>query len=466
MPEVSVEGQLPSSNEEVRKQFRQAASPAVARLTFGLLWLSETAFDLGSTLVSFAVGVWIFSHTGSAQDYSLSVLAAALASMLVTPVAGALADRYDRRWVVLGCDVAAILCTAAVLLSLLADRISVTAFYLYAAAAAAIGALRRPAIRVAVSNFIPKDRFAQVGGLTGISRSIVQVGAPAASGFLMAYFGLQAVMAVQFCLLAAGALLVFGALTRAGGAARGGAASAALAQGSFWTSARTSFSGALGYLKEQPLMRSLLLYGALVQCLMVLATTMLTPMVLSTHATEALGTVMSVGIVGGLAGSMLVASSVIKRDLMLWILVCDALQSAAVLGAGLSTSVAVWCACAFACLFCGSTSVACSYALWMRKAPLAHQGSVFALLAASNMLVMCLVLLAGGYLADAVLEPAFAAGGALSASIGGWFGSGKGRGIGFLFFLCGICGLALTLLALASSRLRRLDVLVPERAED
>lgn len=464
MPEVSVEGQLPPSNEEIRKQFRQAASPAVARLTFGLLWLSETAFDLGSTLVSFAIGVWIFSHTGSAQDYSLSVLAAALASMLVTPVAGALADRYDRRWVVLGCDIVAILCAAAVLLSLLADRMSVAAFYLYAAAAAAIGALRRPAIRVAVSNFVPKDRFAQVGGLTGISRSIVQVGAPAASGFLMGYFGLQAVMAVQFCLLAAGALLVFGALTRAGGAARGG--SAARAQGSLWSSARTGFSGALSYLKEQPLMRSLLLYGALVQCLMVLATTMLTPMVLSTHATGVLGMVMSVGIVGGLAGSMLVATSVIKRDLMLWVLVCDAVQSAAVLGAGLSTSVAVWCACAFACLFCGSTSVACSYALWMRKAPLAHQGSVFSLLAASNMLVMCLVLLVGGYLADAILEPAFAAGGALSVSIGGWFGSGKGRGIGFLFFLCGICGLTLTLLALASSRLRRLDALVPERAEE
>jgi diaminobutyrate-2-oxoglutarate transaminase len=463
MPEVTVEGQLPSSNEEIRQQSHPAVPAATARRTFALLWLSETAFDLGTTLVSFAIGVWIFSHTGSAQDYSLSVLAAALAAMLVTPVAGALADRYDRRWVVLACDAVAILCTAAVVLSLLADRMSVAAFYLYAAVSAAIGALRRPAIRVAVSNFVPKERFAQVGGLTGISRALVQVGAPAASGFLMGYAGLQAVMAVQFCLLAAGAMLVFGALARAGGAARGGAA--VQTQRSIWSGARTGFSGALGYLKEQPLMRSLLMYGALVQCLMVLATTMLTPMVLSTHTTGVLGMVMSTGIVGGLAGSMLVAASVIKRDLMLWVLVCDAVQSAAVLGAGLSTSVAVWCACAFACLFCGSTSVACSYALWMRKAPLAHQGSVFALLAASNMLVMCLVLLAGGYLADAVLEPAFADGGPLSAAIGSWFGSGKGRGIGFLFFLCGICGLALTLLALAGRNLRRLDALVPERAE-
>jgi diaminobutyrate-2-oxoglutarate transaminase len=465
MQEVTVEAAATSTRDKPATPL-QHTPPLRARSTFALLWLSETAFDLGTTLVSFAVGVWIFSRTGSAQDYSFSVLAAALAAMLVTPFAGALADRHDRRWVVLSCDLAAIAGTFGVVLALLSGRLGIGALYAYAAVAAAVGALRRPAIRVAVSRFVPKDRFAQVGGLTGISRALVQVGAPAAAGFLMARMGLQGVMATQLCLLLAGAALVFAALTRAGGDVRGGLrAGDPSVRTSLWGGAGASFSGALAYLREQPLMAALLGYGALVQCLMVLATTLLTPMVLSTHSSDVLGLVMSVGIVGGLLGSILVATAWIRRGLMPWILVCDALQCAAVLAAGCTTTPAWWCVAAFVCLFCGSTSVACSHALWMRKAPMGRQGSVFALITASNMLVMCVVLLAGGWLADAVLEPALRPGGALGATVGAWFGTGPGRGIGFLFFVSGAVGLVLTVLALGHRRLRRLEALVPDGGE-
>jgi len=436
------------------------------RSTFALLWLSETAFDLGTTLVSFAVGVWIFSRTGSAQDYSFSVLAAALAAMLATPFAGALADRHDRRWVVLSCDLAAIAGTFAIVLALTSGRLGIGALYAYAAVASAVGALRRPAIRVAVSRFVPRDRFAQVGGLTGISRALVQVGAPAAAGFLMARMGLQGVMATQLCLLLAGAALVFAALTRAGGDVRGGPRHGLRAgDPPVRTSPWASFSGALAYLRKQPLMAALLGYGALVQCLLVLATTLVTPLVLSTHSSDVLGLVMSVGIVGGLLGSVLVATAFIRRGLMRWVLACDAVQCAAVLAAGWATTPAWWCAAAFVCLFCGSTSVACSHALWMRKAPMGRQGSVFALITASNMAVMCVVLLVGGWLADAVLEPALRPGGALVSTVGAWFGTGPGRGIGLLFFVSGAIGLVLTVLALGHPRLRRLETLVPDGSQ-
>lgn len=465
MQEVTVEAAATSTADKPVTPLQ--STPLRTRSTFALLWLSETAFDLGTTLVSFAAGVWIFSRTGSAQDYSFSVLAAALAAMLATPFAGTLADRHDRRWVVLSCDVAAIAGTFAIVLALLSGRLGIGALYAYAAVAAAVGALRRPAIRVAVSRFVPKDRFAQVGGLTGISRALVQVGAPAAAGFLVARMGLQGVMATQLCLLLAGAALVFAALTRAGEDVRGGprAGGDPSVRPSLWGGAGASLSGALAYLREQPLMGALLGYGALVQCLLVLATTLLTPMVLSTHSSDVLGLVMSVGIVGGLLGSILVATAWIRRGLMQWILACDALQCAAVLVAGCATTPAWWCAAAFVCLFCGSTSVACSHALWMRKAPMGRQGSVFALITASNMLVMCMVLLAGGWLADAVLEPALRPGGALGATVGAWFGTGPGRGIGFLFFVSGAVGLALTVLALAHRRLRRLEALVPDGGE-
>lgn len=440
----------------------RGASAGAARLTFSMLWLSETAVDFGTSLVNVAIGVWIFAQTGSARDFSLSIISATAASMLVTPFAGSFADRHDRRRVVLACDVAAIAIATAAAVGFTFGRPAPAVLYLYSAIAAAIATLRRPAMRVAISAFIARDRLAQVSGLLGMSKGAVMIAAPSASGFLMGYLGLPAVLTVQACLLSACALLVFAAFTRAGQAARGlGAAADGAAKGR----RLGGFTGALGYLREEPLMRRLVLYGALVQCLMVLATAMFTPLVLSTHSPEVLGFVMSVGIVGAMCGSLLLVAARLRKHLMMWVLIADVVQCAAVAVAGWSDSVVLWCPAAFACLFCGNISVACSHALWMRKAPLVHQGSVFALLGALNMLVMAVVLFAGGYLADDLLEPALRDGGALVDSVGAWFGTGKGRGIGFLFTVTGGVGLVLTIGALANGRLRRLDELVPERTD-
>lgn len=446
-------------------EITSANRPPVSRVrvVFAWLWLSEAAFDLGSALISFAIGVWIFSFTGSVQDYSVSVLLAALASMLVMPVAGTLADRYNRRRVVAGCDLAAIVVTVSVVLFLSIRPPDVGVLYAYSALAAAIASMRRPAIRVVISAIVPKHRYTQVSGLGGISRSTVQIAAPIASAFLLQSFGMQMVVVTHLALILGGALLAYAAMTRA--ARRLGAEHPLPADGSFLLSARASLSGALDFLRSTPLMGVLIGYGAFVQCLLVLATVMLTPMVLSTHSAEVLGAIMSIGVVGALSGSVMAASQVIRKHLVLWMLLADTVQSAAILLAGVTQSPVVWSFAAFVCLFSGSASVACSSALWMRKTPLARQGSIFSLLAASNLLVMCLVLLVGGYLADAVLEPALLHDGAWSATIGSWFGTGKGRGIGFLFFVAGLCGLVLSAVALSSAKLRKLKTLVAERSD-
>lgn len=450
-----------SRNAEIGPAARSFAPSA--RTVFVRLWLSESAFDLGSALISFAIGVWIFSSTASVQDYSISVLIAALASMAVTPVAGTLADRYNRLWVVAGCDLAAIVVTISVVVFLSIRPPAVGVLYVYSAMAAAIASMRRPAVRVVISAIVPKHRYTQINGLGGISRSTVQIAAPVASAFLLQSFGMQAVVATHFMLVLGGAILAYAAMSAA---VRGMALdSRSSADGSFLTSARSSLADAFSFLAKTPLMGGLIAYGAFVQCLLVLATVMLTPMVLSTHSTQVLGVVMSIGVVGALCGSVMAASHVIRKHLVLWMLLCDAIQSASIVAAGVTASPVVWSISAFICLFSGSASLACSSALWMRKTPLARQGSIFSILAASNLLVMCLVLLVGGHLVDAWLEPALRDGGAWSATIGAWFGTGKGRGIGFLFFVAGLCGLAMSGMALSSSKLRRLETLVPERSD-
>ena len=71
---------------------------------FLLLWSGELVSAIGSGLTSFGLGVYIFRQTGSAADMALVSLLAFLPTLLLSVPAGVLADRYDRRLLMMAGD--------------------------------------------------------------------------------------------------------------------------------------------------------------------------------------------------------------------------------------------------------------------------------------------------------------------------------------------------------------------------
>ena len=63
---------------------------------FLLLWSGEFVSSIGSGLTSFGLSVYVFQQTGSAASMALVALIAFLPVLLLGPLAGVLADRYDR----------------------------------------------------------------------------------------------------------------------------------------------------------------------------------------------------------------------------------------------------------------------------------------------------------------------------------------------------------------------------------
>ena len=435
-----------------------AAGRAILRRAFMLLWLSDTAFDLGAALMSFALGVWIFQLTGSAAQFSIAVVAAALPGLLLAPLAGALADRFDRRWLIAGCDIASVLMIGTLALLLSQQRLTVTCLYVFNAAAGIVVAVRSPAYSASLGAVVPSDRLTQASGLLGLTQSGLQVGAPLLAGYIMGSAGLEGVVAIEMVLAVAGAVAAFNALSRVGHAIRGMQADARL---SLMQATAASFQAALRYFKDAPLMAVLAAYGVLNDSLIALAAAMMTPLVLSTHSSTVLGTILTGGALGGALGSALLLVARVNRRLMLWVLLANAGLALFVMLLGLPIPPPALCACAFLALLCGSAARGCAFALWIRKTPPANRGSILALLGSLGLLMTCVMVLGGGSLGEHLFEPALAAEGAWAQSaIGAWLGTGKGRGLGFLFTACGAASLVISLLALAHGRLRRLDELV------
>lgn len=79
---------------------------------FMLLWAGEMISAVGGGLTSFGLGVYVFNQTGSAASMALVTLLAFLPTLLLSVPAGVLADRYDRRLLMMlgdGCSALGIL---------------------------------------------------------------------------------------------------------------------------------------------------------------------------------------------------------------------------------------------------------------------------------------------------------------------------------------------------------------------
>src|SRR5215470_12339526 len=82
---------------------------------FRLLWAGDLVSDLGSWLLVLAVPAHVFLVTGSLRATGLTLAAEYLPVLVLGPVAGVIADRCDRRRLIIGASLA---CAAAVTLML------------------------------------------------------------------------------------------------------------------------------------------------------------------------------------------------------------------------------------------------------------------------------------------------------------------------------------------------------------
>ena len=81
--------------------------------TFLVIWGGQFVSLIGSGLTGFGLGVWVFQQTGSVTQFALIALSAAVPGIIMTPFAGALVDRWDRRRAMILSDTGAAAMTAA-----------------------------------------------------------------------------------------------------------------------------------------------------------------------------------------------------------------------------------------------------------------------------------------------------------------------------------------------------------------
>ncbi|MGN9837863.1 non-ribosomal peptide synthetase/MFS transporter [Nonomuraea sp. H19] len=173
--------------ERARKDLRRFYTVAVG----------QTASLLGSALTSFALGVWAYQESGRVSDYALISMLATLPSLLASPLGGAVADRVDRRLVMLACDAVSAVATAALVALLVAGRLEVWQVGAISGVLSLVTAFHRPAYLAAVAQLVPKPYLMQANAVANIGTGLGMLMAPLAGAALITLIGVHGVAAVN-----------------------------------------------------------------------------------------------------------------------------------------------------------------------------------------------------------------------------------------------------------------------------
>lgn len=163
----------------------------------------------GDWVLLTAAAVTVFKETGSTTAVSLMFGLAAVPTVLLGPIAGAVADRFDRRRVMLLAD----MLSALVLLVCLAGvsvGLKLPAVYLAVAAVAVISTFDRPASEALLPKLVSWDGLGRANSSVRFATRLAQIAGPAAASGLLSTGGLSLVLGVDAVSFVISGLLVLG----------------------------------------------------------------------------------------------------------------------------------------------------------------------------------------------------------------------------------------------------------------
>ena len=166
---------------------------------FLLLWSGELISSIGGGLTNFGLGVYIFNTTGSATGMALVTLLGFLPTLLLSAPAGVLADRYDRRLLMMIGDGCSALGVIYILIAMLRGGASLLEICIGVFASAVFSALLEPSYRATITDLLTKEEFSKANGLVSLAGSARYLFSPVIAGFLLGISDVKLLLIIDIC---------------------------------------------------------------------------------------------------------------------------------------------------------------------------------------------------------------------------------------------------------------------------
>ena len=166
---------------------------------FLLLWSGEFISSIGGGLTSFGLSVYVFQKTESAASMALVALLAFLPVLLLSPVAGVLADRYDRCLLMMIGDGMSGLGLVYILICMFTGNAGLYQICIGVFISAVFSSLLEPAYRATVTDMLTKDEYSKASGMVSIAGSARYLISPMIAGFLLTVSDVRLLLIIDIC---------------------------------------------------------------------------------------------------------------------------------------------------------------------------------------------------------------------------------------------------------------------------
>ncbi|MBI5184724.1 MAG: MFS transporter [Nitrospinae bacterium] len=437
------------------KTVRRNARPS-GMFGFMIVWLGQVISVLASGMSQFALSIFMFERTQSATALGLMQVFFFFSLLVVSPVAGVMVDRHDRKLMMMAGDFAAGLATLFILAVVHFEAWQFWHMYVASSVFGLGMAFQWPAYSAAISTMMPKKHLGRAYGMMSLLDAGPGVITPILAGALLPVIGLAGILLVDFTtfLLAICALMIVHIprpeRTREGAQARGGML-------------KEAFYG-FRYILKRPGLLCLQLVFFAGNLFLGMGVTLLAPMILSRTGNDSLmlGSVQTAGAMGSLAGGAIMSAwGGFKRRihgvLLGWIWV--GIGTSAI---GFAGGLPVWVT--GMALFSIAVPLVngSNQAIWQSKVAQDLQGRVFTSRRLIGSIATPFSPVIAGVLADFALEPAARAGTGLPSAFSWLVGVGPGSGMGLLIVFSGLMAAVVGLSGYLVPAIYKVETILPD----
>lgn len=423
--------------------------------TFYVLVATQIFSLIGSRMTGIAVGFKVFDDTGNTAPLLIAAFFAELPGMVGGTFTGLLADRWDRRYVIMLGDAGQAAGTLLLLVTFVTGTFELWHLYVAMLVQGVFGTIQGPASSAAITMLVPDALRDRANGLNEMGFPLAGVVAPVFAGLLYSVVGVSGVIAFD--------LLTF--VTAVAVVARlhiprpDRSAESDDLGGSFWR----EMLGGWRYLLTRRALLVAVIYIAFIDFVINGPLELALPYTVSVTGSESTaGLLLGAMSFGALAGAGTIALVGSVRQRMRIILTGYVALGGVFLLLGVVRHPVLLGAALFLVLFPLPLNGALFSSVLQAKTPPDLQGRVFAVTGQMFMLMTPFSFLITGALVDDVLTPAVSR--PAWDAVAPLVGRGEGAGMGLLLIGAGLLILAATALVLVYAPVRRLETDLPDYA--
>lgn len=152
---------------------------------FAIICTGQFLSILTSSIVNFAIVLWLSLETGSAEVLAFATMAALLPQSVLGLFTGIFIDRWKRKRVMIMADSFIAFCTLILAVLFYFDLAKISHIYVLLALRSVGSAFHMPAMQASVPLLAPKSELMRIAGINQVIQSVCNIAGPALAGLFI-----------------------------------------------------------------------------------------------------------------------------------------------------------------------------------------------------------------------------------------------------------------------------------------